>query len=610
MKKIISVIIAIIGILGCFYYFSNKDPYHQKQAITQLDCLKDENIPEIESLGKGLVLVCSDQFDEESGKSISKICIVDIMKDEIIKSMQMNGSYSIKYADQEKIILTNNEKNQFEIYDQEFKNKNVIKVKELSGCIKDDQYYYLDQGALYVLDINTEKSELVKVEDNIRFSEISEISDHYLICHPYINTLFNDSCVGLLDLNTGSFEIMNNQYQELELNGSFQLLKGYNVKKNNYDYTFCIDDQYYDLSESALSQKTDYFYYVPNSQYLFDLGEMSEGESDNAQSILYLLDKTIKVCDLKDYGYDNGLYSAIYLKEENLIVGYDKNIVIVDPSYLKLEDKLDVKKKDINLVDKNIIENYNIELKSKVTGLKKAQSKVKELEEMYDVQIMISTQCKNEIINNCGFKYKDTSYLKDEERFILEALNDLEIALKKYPEGFFKQFKTKAGDGGLDIYLVGEIKSTYSVIAFEFDSNYRQNIAIDIINSNVGETFCHEVWHAIENIALCEKPDLFDDWNDLNPKGFKYEGDYENYEEAQNANQYTYYGEDNIKNVYFIDSYSRTYASEDRARIVEYFMGKDEEFVKELKKSSHIMEKVKKINETISEVFEINFQIN
>lgn len=609
MKKSIGVmIILIIGIIGSFFYFFDKgDPYRQKQAITELECLKDDHIPEIESLGKGLILVCSDQFDENTNKSVSKIYIIDVMKDEIISSMEKKGSYNIKHVAKDHIILTNIEMNQLEVYDQELKKIDTIKVNDVSGYMRDDQYYYLDQSALYVLDINTKKSELVKVENDIRFADISKINDHYMLCRPYINTFFNESCVGLLDLDTGSFEVINNQYDELEVNDSFRLLKRYNEKKNNYEYAFNVDNQFYGLSESSLSKKTNYFYHIPNSQYLFDLGEM--GESESTQTILYQLDKTIKACDLKDYGYSKGLYSAIYLDEENWIVSYDKEIVVVDLSYLQLKDRLDVEEKDIQLVNNKILENYHVDLKSKVKGLKKAQLKIKELEEKYSIQIMISTQCKNAIMKNCNFEYKDTSDLKDEEKTILDALKDLDGALKKYPKDFFQQFKTKAGDGGLDIYLIGEIKSSYSVIAFEFESNYRQNVAIDIMSSNVGETFCHEIWHAIENIALSENPELFDDWNELNPKEFRYEGNYEGYDEVQNANQYTYYGEDHIKNVYFIDSYSRTYANEDRARIVEYFMGKDKDMIKELKKSPHIIKKVEKINRIISDVFEVDFQI-
>ena len=72
------------------------------------------------------------------------------------------------------------------------------------------------------------------------------------------------------------------------------------------------------------------------------------------------------------------------------------------------------------------------------------------------------------------------------------------------------------------------------------------------------------------------KNEPFNKWNEYNPKDFKYNNSY--IEESND--RYTISSE---KDVYFIDSYSHTYPSEDRARIFEQFC-KDESIIEKYSK--------------------------
>ena len=88
-------------------------------------------------------------------------------------------------------------------------------------------------------------------------------------------------------------------------------------------------------------------------------------------------------------------------------------------------------------------------------------------------------------------------------------------------------------------------------------------------------TVCHEIWHATENEILSRDYTAFnwDDWNALNPAGFTYwndSGDYDRYDA-----RWTMF--DNGEGVYFVDSYAKLAAQEDRARIMEYFMVHEDE---------------------------------
>ena len=615
MKKIVAVIVVILGIMGGFlFFFQEKDiSYRQKQAVTELTCIKDDYAPTIKGLGKGLIVACSEEYDEQTDKNTSHIRIVDIMKDEILYHLDMDGSYNLNNVYQDQIIIANQQSNEFEFYDFQLNKNDSLKVDNLTGCFYNNQYYYLDQSALFVMDVKTKERQQVEVENDMRFGSLVTIEDHYLICYPFINHLSDNTCIGSIDLQDGSFDVLSDDYIDLQINHDFKVLKNDNEIPDGffYTYTYNIDEQYYTTSDTSLATK--YIDYIPYSQYFVDLSEQAEEDVQQSQTetTLYHLDQKIASCDLKDYGYSADVYGLTYLDEENLIVGYNQSIVIIDPTYLEFKEVDQAKSTDVELKKQKIIETYNEKEETTVQGLDKAKSKIKKLEETYNVEIFISSDCKKEYLQNSGFTFKDTSGYDDEENLILEALEDIEAGLKLYPEHFFDQFYTKAGDGGLKIYLVGKIESTYSVIAFEFESAYNQNVILDINNDIIKQTFCHEVWHGIENIALSKDDTIFDDWNELNPKGFQYTENFEGYDLDNNAKRYNFFDDNNmnIEDVYFIDTYSHTCSKEDRARVIEYMLAGDETVIKELSKSPHIMKKVEKLNDIIRKTFDISFEM-
>ncbi len=65
---------------------------------------------------------------------------------------------------------------------------------------------------------------------------------------------------------------------------------------------------------------------------------------------------------------------------------------------------------------------------------------------------------------------------------------------------------------------------------------------------------------------------------------------------------WTYYSGGD-EGVYFVDSYSRTFASEDRARIMEFFMTRDDD-AQELIKSPAIKKKLQHMNSAVRSVFD------
>ena len=151
--------------------------------------------------------------------------------------------------------------------------------------------------------------------------------------------------------------------------------------------------------------------------------------------------------------------------------------------------------------------------------------------------------------------------------------------------------------------LVEEIKSGFGTSGCTYERGAWQNIALDIrLAYELDGIVCHELWHATENHILSCDYSLFtvEGWAQLNPQGFSY---YEGYDYSDpDSRRWTYYSGGD-EGVYFVDGYSRTFASEDRARIMEFFMTRDDD-AQELIKSPAIKKKLQHMSSAVRSVFD------
>ena len=166
-----------------------------------------------------------------------------------------------------------------------------------------------------------------------------------------------------------------------------------------------------------------------------------------------------------------------------------------------------------------------------------------------------------------------------DESYIADGLDALESALKKYPDGFMKQL-VYGDQKKLEIHLTGaftlkeypegEVNGFTTYIGFAQEQEGKNVVAVDItMAGSIEQTLHHEIMHIINYKLIFDakirSEALYseEDWNALNPKGFTYVED-------------KFYLPEDIYwdgyESYFIDIYSRTSASEDRARIMEYAM--------------------------------------
>lgn len=197
------------------------------------------------------------------------------------------------------------------------------------------------------------------------------------------------------------------------------------------------------------------------------------------------------------------------------------------------------------------------------------------LEEQFGVRIYISTECRN-ILG--GYAMEDLS----DRDLVADSLAQLERELQKYPDGFFRQFNL-GWLTGIDIYLTGTLIGTSSDIldyagGFQTIVEDRVALAIDCTYpSNIATTLHHELSHAIDtkiNMDL-EGVNLDgEEWAALNPSAEKY-GDSYTYTYTEfgrpEMQQFVYSGMNN-ESCYFVDNYSMTFPTEDRARLFENIM--------------------------------------
>jgi hypothetical protein len=184
----------------------------------------------------------------------------------------------------------------------------------------------------------------------------------------------------------------------------------------------------------------------------------------------------------------------------------------------------------------------------------------------YDVVIRMGDECKNQTIGNAELRTvpeKGTPFQQmaaGNKRFA-DLLINLSHAVTAYPPEFFSRFQP-----ALRFWLADQVfvdgRKAAGCFAYA-DGQYE--IALSRLDSDEGSPH-HEIWHAMEHRILAQEPDAFDRWNQLNPEGFAYTGDFSVMETDDSRLE----PED-----WFVDEYAKVDEEEDRAMIFRAMMTKD-----------------------------------
>lgn len=206
-------------------------------------------------------------------------------------------------------------------------------------------------------------------------------------------------------------------------------------------------------------------------------------------------------------------------------------------------------------------------------GIQALKDRAQVLGEKYGINIYLADECKREFP---GY-HAEPVY---QTRLIKESLTVLEKALSSYPDDFFRQLIIPE-TGKLGIYIAGNFSTVGNdnpdhANGVYFHEEGSQYLVLNASNfSSLESTIYHEISHAIDLYAKFTAPlkslyDYEDDiFNQLNPAGFSYDYSYRRNEDKKDL---AFTAASQSDNVYFIDYYSKSFPSEDRARIMENAM--------------------------------------
>lgn len=165
----------------------------------------------------------------------------------------------------------------------------------------------------------------------------------------------------------------------------------------------------------------------------------------------------------------------------------------------------------------------------------------------------------------------------NDSELLRQHLLQLEEALAAYPEGFFDDLCY--GDyTHLEIYLCGTLTpltpegiTTAEAIANTRGSAIVIGVNVYYLEGEYPRVLAHELLHCMERRIDQIDVDILGEWIALTPGGhdaYYYSYHDENGDEM-NDFTHTYYFENDPANAYFVDAYSKSFPTEDRARIFE-----------------------------------------
>lgn len=585
-------------------------PAPQRAPVGELGCLSPLGAPQFAALGGGMAVSCWVDYDyvPETGedRSSTHVDILDLPTGTVRASTVLAGELSLmeRTFAGGAIVLRNYEQSHLLVLDSALDTVATLEQPCVDGQLSYDhqRYYYELDGLLYCMDTQTGESGRVALQWDLRLSYIAGIhpTQDLLTVYVYRSPYSMASCLAVVDGRTGAFSMLTDRLDSpvYGADGGFYALR-FCDEPEGEETPYAGQEILYGrldggvlsrVSTLSLREPDAIWRLLPQSPYALCVREPWDEEAADAlapgHSWLYRLGERIGACDLEAYGVNGSLLGAVWLPDEELLLAsiYEDGrfrILLFDPAQLAFADAGAPERVESPLlVDSAVAERYLEEVRGPVLpeALQGVRAQADALERQYGVEILLSAECEAPCAQS---EYRvtttDRAGLADEAALLESSLGFLQDALTAYPDGFFRQFRNGADEGGLRFMLIGPIESQNGTIGYQYDFGDWYNIALDCTMGDITASVYHEIWHATENRICASQPELFYDgrWEACNPEGFDYYNTY--YPEEMDQGRWTYYAFDGGTEVYFVDAYSRTYAKEDRARLMEYVMGYPDE---------------------------------
>lgn len=576
MRQLIYVLLTSAVLIGC-----QKQEKKQKILDTEVqiensalsyipnDIVEENAMQDIEIFQKDLLCTYY-EYDEQQESDILHIRLISMETGELKNETELNveETYAITIQTfEDKIVVNDAKDGKIHIFDKE--------LKEIESYEAKGQFIYVDSSLKNEYSINEDEIKMLNIETGKTEILLKDAADVTIYSNTgnclsvsYIDLSSRDKKECYIGLNLESGEV-----EKLEIDESF----------SNMDYfdgiwagELIAENQTFFLGTKEKPEKFVTEMQYPSIKICPEKSQfiMTSTDEEGVQTkILYDREgKYISSCSSKE---TNGTFEEkqVWLEGANGYLFLAMDETGHDHLYFwNLEEKTEGE----NLVLKDYSQNN--EMSGDVLE-QKYYEKAKQLSERQGVEIKIAEQCATD------YEDKTAEQEYDAEK-VDAALEHLENAFSKYPDGFFQQLRHGAYRK-IEINLVGKITNKeeiegYDPNAFVQLRNGKIIMALNI-SENIDElekTFYHESSHmidaALEYDSIYRKDAQYSEekWRKLNPESFvqlnpEAGGYYESYEMMPME----YYQEEFVS--CFAQDYGKSFSTEDRATIFEEAMSEN-----------------------------------
>lgn len=189
-------------------------------------------------------------------------------------------------------------------------------------------------------------------------------------------------------------------------------------------------------------------------------------------------------------------------------------------------------------------------------GLAQCEDLAKQISGKYGVDVRIAEEA---VEAPCeGYALESEFRVKEFQT----ALNSLDQILTGFPDGFFDTLGKVSDSGKIHISLVRKVADGTACVQYWYGGEAYVAVAME---ADFRGDLYNGLFHVMDTFIFNNSSKL-DEWDDLNPKNFRYDYNYEDYLTRTDDTYLT--GSSRA----FIDQYSMTYPTEDRARIFQWAM--------------------------------------
>ena len=577
----------------------------QQEAVRELRCTQPTSFSTFSAVSEGEIAVNSADYE----KACTTLQIVDIKTDSVSREITLEGIWDLKeqaFSDG-RITLCSRETNTWKFLTAELAELGTWSTESMDGFFSCDgsTYYYLADRVLFQQDIASGRIERVALPLDLRLQELTAFDARSgTLLMQFLLSPYSSECgTAAFDVEDGTLTMLQDKRYQVSFCGEDLCMLSFDNDKMGYSVLYSSGGEFHFGDAGIFSDTDGYLFAISGSPYLMGIG--------TDRSVLYATGPQISSCALEDWGINGEMHSVCFLPDEALLVGavYSGgafHLYAIDPAQLSFTAPVNAAPAESPLrVDENLAHAYwnSISAAPLDGSLQDARQYADTLEEKYGVHILLSSQCKDAAaLCDHAVSLTDTLAAEEELSRTLAMLEALDRSLALYPEGFPAQFQNSVGDGGLCFLLVGQIETDYGAVGCTYERYEWQYIALDIRQTwGLDSIICHEIWHATENHIFSLDYTAFpiDEWEALNPPDFTYYMDATQTDPEQKWTLYNSAPEE----VHFVDSYACVDIKEDRARIMEYFMTRDDEAAL-LIQSSFIRQKLQIMCDAVRSAFD------